>query len=174
VCESAGAGANIQILSPFRVSRPKVVKAGELERAVELCARKLGEVGAILVILDADDDLPCRLGPLLLERAQGVRPGWPIGVVVACREFESWFLAGVESLRGLRNLSRSAEIPPQPEAIRGAKEWLRHRMENGYAETLDQPAFAHHLDLAQTRARSPSFDKLVREVVRLCCGSGQV
>ena len=40
------------ILRSIRISASKFVKAGELERAVELAARKTGSGGAILILLD--------------------------------------------------------------------------------------------------------------------------
>ena len=54
---------------PIRVYRNKVVKEGELERAVELAARKIGGQGAIFILLDSDEDCPAQLGPELLYRA---------------------------------------------------------------------------------------------------------
>jgi hypothetical protein len=91
----------------------------------------------------------------------------PIALVLAKREFEAWFLAASASLRGIRGLPRDLEPPPDPEAIRGAKEWLNSRMvPNGYSPTADQPALTAQFDLASARS-APSFDKCWREVARL-------
>ena len=51
----------IDTLRPIRIPKNKVVKAGELERTVELAARKMGGHGAIIIILDSDDDCPAQL-----------------------------------------------------------------------------------------------------------------
>ena len=154
------------ILTPHRVSRGQLVKEEELERALGLMARKVGEDGRILILLDADDDLPCVLGPRLLEQARKCRPDRDISVVVAKREYEAWFLASAESLRGRRGLPEELAPPPSPENIRDAKGWLSERMVDGYRETLDQPALTGIFNLTAAR-RSDSFDKLFREVGRL-------
>lgn len=158
-------------IHPLRVPRTRLVKPGELERSVELAARRVGRGGAILVVLDSDDDCPATLGPELLARARRVRSDLPIRVVLAKREFEAWFLASAISLRGLRGLAGDLEPPLDPESIRGAKEWLTARMTTGhsYTETLDQAALAASLDLHQARA-APSFDKFFRDVAALVEG----
>lgn len=156
----------VSVLDPLRLPRGQMVKDGELRRAVELMARKVGPEGRILIVLDADDDLPCQLGPRLLTMARTHRPDRDISVVVATREYESWFLSAAESLRGHRGLPLDLEVPSHPEGIKGAKEWLGHRMADGYTETIDQPALTMLFDLVAAR-RSDSFDKLVREVGRL-------
>jgi hypothetical protein len=155
-------------IHPLRIPRTKLVKPGELERSVELAARRVGRSGAILVLVDSDDDCPATLGPELLARARNVRPDLPISVVLAKREFEAWFLASARSLRGLRGLASDLAPPPEPESIRGAKEWLTARMTTGrgYTETLDQSALTASLDLLQARA-APSFDKFFRDVVAI-------
>ena len=114
---------------PFRISRNQVVKTGEIERAINLTARKIGRRGAIFVLLDSDDDCPAQLGPALLCRALEARSDLPIAVVLAQCEFEAWFLAAAESLQGQRGLKNDLQPPNNPEAIRGAKEWLSQRME---------------------------------------------
>jgi hypothetical protein len=158
-------------IHPLRVPRTKLVKPGELERSIELAARRVGRSGAVLVIVDSDDDCPATLGPELLARARKVRSDLPISVVLAKQEFEAWFLASARSLRGLRGLASDLAPPPDPESIRGAKEWLTARMTSGrgYTETLDQPALAASFDLLQART-APSFDKFFRDVVAILEG----
>ena len=158
----------IRMPPPIRVSRDKVVKAGELERRVELASRKIGGQGAILILLDSDDDCPAQLGPKLLFRALEVRKDLPIAVVLAKYEFEAWFLAAAESLRGQNGLSKNLQVPNNPGAIRGAKEWLSQQMEGAgtYSPTVDQPALTARFDFNQAR-RTDSFDKCYRDIVRL-------
>lgn len=157
---------SLAIAPPLRVHRDKVVKDGELERAIEFVARKVGPAGAILLLIDADDDCAASLGPRLLQRARAARSDTSIGVVVAVSEFEAWFLAAAESLRGARTLPENLTPPPEPETIRHPKAWLDARMRDGYSETIDQPKLTatFSLDLART---ARSFDKLVREVCKL-------
>lgn len=158
----------IRILRPIRVSRNRVVKENELEREVELAAEKVGGQGAIFIILDSDDDCPAELGPTLLNRALQVRSDMPIAVVLAKHEFEAWFLAAAESLRGKRGLKNNLDSPDSPEEIRGAKEWLAQQMgvDRTYRETRDQAALAALFDIEQAR-QADSFDKCYRDIVRL-------
>ena len=153
---------------PIRISRSKIVKQGELERAVELAARNIGERGAIFIILDCDLDCPAQLGPELLHRVLRVHRNLPVAVVLAKHEFEAWFLAAAESLRGRRGLRNNIHSPDDPEAIRGAKEWLSQRMQRGetYKSKQDQPALTKLFDMEQAR-QADSFDKCYRDIVRL-------
>ena len=159
---------HIDIPRPIRVHRNKVVKPGELERTVKLAASKVGRQGAIFILLDSDDDCPAKLGPELLQRALKVQSNLPIAVVLAKREFEAWFLAAAESLRGLRGLKNEIQSPSNPEGIRDAKGWLSSQMEGNrtYDEVNDQPAFTARFDFEQARQAS-SFDKCHRDIVRL-------
>jgi hypothetical protein len=86
--------------------------------------------------------------------------------VLAYREFETWFLAAAQSLRGQRGLPSDLDPPDAPEAIRGAKEWLGKNMPRKYRETLDQPALTNMFDL-NTARQVDSFDKCYREIMRL-------
>lgn len=162
-------GFVVEVLPPLRVSRSRLVKKdGELERSVELAARKTGGRGAILLLLDSDDDCPAEQGPQMLSRARQQRSDLPVAVVLAKREFEAWFLAAAESLVGHRGLRSDLVAPPDPESVRGAKEWLTSKMSRGsrYGEVLDQPALTAVFDLVAAR-RSDSFDKCYREIWRL-------
>ncbi|MCP3099197.1 DUF4276 family protein [Myxococcus sp. K15C18031901] len=155
-----------QILPPYRVPRGQLVKEAELHRAIEFMARRVGDEGRILVLLDSDDDLPCVLGPKLLGWASVKRPNRRIAVVVAHREYEAWFLASADSLKGKRGLPLDLTAPLEPESIRDSKGWLSKKMPGGYSEALDQPAFTSAFDLRAAR-RANSFDKLFRDVGRL-------
>ena len=161
-------GSFVQIPSPIRVPKSKLLRSGELERAVELAAQKAGNRGGILILLDSDSDCPAHLGPQLLQRATTARSDIPISVVLAKWEFESWFIAAAESLRGLRNLAEDLAPPANIEDIQGAKEWLSKQMPSrlAYSETLDQPALASHFDFQAAR-HVDSFDKMYREEERL-------
>ena len=158
----------IVVPPPIRRPRNKVVKENELEKAVEFVARQIGGQGAIFIIFDSDDDCPAELGPALLRRASQAHSDLPIAVVLAKHEFEAWFLAAAESLRGQSGLGDDMHPPNDPEAIRGAKEWLSNQMEGSrtYRETRDQPTLAALFDIEQAR-QADSFDKCYRDIVRL-------
>ena len=147
------------------------MKAGELERAVELAARQTKTDGCILVLLDADRDCPKDLAPRLLRRATKARPDRDIRVVLAKTEYEAWFLAAADSIAGKRGIAPSATPPDDPESIGNAKGWLRKRMprDQPYRPTLDQAALSAIFDLDAAR-QAPSFDKLWRDVAALLEG----
>lgn len=156
--------APLDVLRPIRVRRQRFVKPGEVERYVNLAAILGAADGRILVLLDANGDCPAELGPDVLRRARTARSDRRIEVVVANREYESWFIATIDSLQGTRGISADTEIPQNPESIRGAKEWLRNRMSGPYSPTADQTTFTARFDMALARQRSSSFDKMWRAV----------
>jgi len=76
----------------LRVPGSRLAKQGEIERTVELAARKNAGRGAIFVLLDCDDACPAQVAPELLRRARRARSDMPISVVLAKREYEAWLL----------------------------------------------------------------------------------
>jgi len=161
----------IDVPYPIRVPRDKLLKGGELERYFEMAVLKAAG-GGVLILIDADDPVegcPARLGPSILKRAQAIHSAVPVLVVIAKNEYEAWFLASAKSLRGQRGLRGDVEAPPDPEAIRGAKEWLRDRREDGrrYSETLDQPALTARFDL-QLAQRAAAFNRLYTRFGDFC------
>lgn len=154
------------IEGPIRIPGSRLRQTAEFGRAVELASARAGQGGGILILFDAEDDCPAELGPEL--RGRITRDDIEVGVVLAKFEYEAWFLAAAESIRGRRGLAADLEPPTDPEGVRGAKEWLRDRMEGSrtYSETLDQVALTAVMDLESAR-RADSFDKCYREVARL-------
>ena len=154
----------------LRVPASCLRKNGELERQVERAARKMQGRGGILILIDCDWDggCPAEEGPALVGRARSARSDIPISVVLAKKEYEAWFIAAAESLRGQRSLPQGLLSDPSPEDIRGAKEWLSHQMPRGnrYSESTDQPALTAVFDMSMAR-RADSFDKCYREIMGL-------
>jgi Domain of unknown function (DUF4276) len=102
-----------------------------------LAALKARPRGGVFVLIDSDDDCPAQLAPRLLARATPAGIGLPVSVILPKREFEGWFLAAAESIRGKRGLPPDLTPPQNPEEIRGAKEWLRKRIRGGvYSRTI--------------------------------------
>jgi hypothetical protein len=158
---------DVVVARPFRVPRNRVVKQGELERAITQAQRDRAAAGSVLVILDADDDCPVELSHTLLERAERAT-ALPVAVVIATREFEAWFLGAKESLRGRRGIRDDAKPPADVESIRGAKERVSSNMvDRRYLAVDDQPALAAVMRLEAASANCRSFRKLLREVGRL-------
>ena len=98
-------GAPLDVGRPIRVRRNRILKGGELERYLALAANIAGADGGILVLLDANGDCPAHLGPEILQRASKARPDLRIEVVLANCEYESWFIAAIDSLKGKRNVT---------------------------------------------------------------------
>lgn len=162
-------GEYLDVLQSIRGKRHKLVHARELEKAIDLALLKLQKTRTIapemvLVLLDADSDLPCRLGPHVLEMGRHYRGDVDLSCVIANVEYETWFVAAAPSLPEHLNLS-GFEIDLDPEAARLGKGWIKQRFRSGkYGETVDQPSLTKAMDLALCRAKSPSFDKLCREL----------
>lgn len=158
---------DIEISKPFRVKRNLVVKAEELERSLKQAFRARSADAAI-VLLDADDDCPVALAAELRNRAEA--EGFAqVGVVCAVREFEAWFLAAKQSLRGSCRIKEDAENVAEAESLRDAKGRLTSNMEGDrrYLEVQDQPSLAAVVDLDIAEANSRSFQKLCAEMRRL-------
>ncbi|WP_427184595.1 DUF4276 family protein [Bordetella bronchialis] len=152
-------------LPPIRVKRDRFLnREEEFRKQLLLAAAKCGEGGWILIVLDADDDCPARLGAEVLARAQLYVPHRRTSVVLANREFEAWFIAAAQSIQGARGFSIRSDEVVDAERPRDAKGWMREHMQGGtYREILDQPAFAARFDLRQAHERSRSFRKLCKE-----------
>lgn len=163
----------VTVAKPIRRPRGSLLKDSELERYVDLATRTHGGNGAVLVLLDADDDCAATMGPALLARAQGSRPDSRISVVLAVKEFECWFLAAARSIAGRRGLPDDLIPPTDPEGVRDAKGWLQHRRTDGlaYGPTVDQPALSAVFDMDLARSGAASFDKLWREVEAMLASS---
>lgn len=158
----------LQVRVGLRVPRDKLVKPGEVERYVQY-ARQHPGARAITVIVDADDDCPKTLGPSLLARSTPLAGGCPVSVVLAKIELESWFIAGIESLRGTRGIRQDATPPPDPEGIRDAKGWLTSQMLRGrtYIPVDDQASFAQVFDYAAAATRSRSLRKFIKDITEI-------
>ena len=167
--ELAGWPGAVHIPSVIRQPASKLLRPGELERVVELAARKLAGPGGIVVLLDCEDACPAMLGPRLLARVRQARSDLPTTLVLAHREYEAWFLASAASIAGRRGLPSDLQPHLAPESIRACKEWLSKQMPRGmaYDEVNDQPALTAVFDLDAARSGCPSFDKCHRELVAL-------
>ncbi|MEV7230069.1 DUF4276 family protein [Polymorphospora sp. NPDC051019] len=154
---------------PFRIGRNSLIRPGGIERAVEALVERVGPAAGVLVLLDADDDCPAKLGPELVIRAKQARSDITVATVLANREFEAWFLAAAPSLSGLRGLGPNLQRPANLETIRDCKGWLSARRTDGrsYKPSADQTALAAKFDLRMAREHAPSFDKFWRDLHRL-------
>jgi len=158
---------DVEVMKPHRVPRGQMT--GEsLCRAVALQSGRIsGRRGGVLVVADSDDDCPVELAELILAAAKCDQSGAVVPeVAIAVREYESWFLASIDSIRIHRAVRDDASYPSDPDTPRGAKGRLESLMTESYRETLHQPSFTEMIDLTLA-GRSRSFAHLLRSVSRL-------
>lgn len=164
----------LQVLKPIRVSRSKVVRdEHELERAIELAALKLETAPAdrrfVLLLLDADQDRACELAPALVEVALRRRSDVDFSCVLPVPEYESWLVAGADTLASFLAGDFHQHIPEEPDVSGAGKGWIqRFFRAPKYSETADQPRLTAAFNVENARRRSPSFDKLCRELAARC------
>jgi hypothetical protein len=82
---------------------------------------KTVECAAVIILFDGEDDCPKDLGANVRTWARNVVDGKPRDVVITYREYETWFLAAVESLRGSYGIRADAIAPTDPESKRNAQ-----------------------------------------------------
>lgn len=154
--------------SPLRSKRTQIIREADFKRAIQIASLKPGAC-AILVLFDADDDCASTHVPSMLAWAQEVIPQMPCGVIMARREYEAWFLAAIESLRGQHGIGQDAAYQSNPEQVRDAKgavgSFMPHKV--FYAPTADQPSLSARFDLGAAYRRASSFRKLVKELCRI-------
>lgn len=161
---------SIELAKPIRVKRDRFLnKPEDFERYLKLAAAKCDAAGWVLVLLDADDDCPARLGPETAGRAQRCIPHRQVSVVFANREYEAWFIAAARSLHGQRGFTWNTAERIDAETPRDAKGWMRDHMRgHSYGEVTDQAAFTAGMDLDAVHEGSRSFRKLCSEWDRHC------
>lgn len=141
-------------------------------------AAQRGNLGGVLLLQDGDVEAwpgqrfcPCQVGRDLSRRACAAGAGsvFSVASVFACQEFESWLIAGIESLAGNKLANGRIEIPANLRALEGdleqqprdAKGWLNKHLPGGYNPSTDQEALTRAVDLNAIRQRNPrSFRRL--------------
>lgn len=179
-------GEFIEVLRPVRQKRTKLLRKDrstgltvadtkECERAIKLAALKLydkdkGDLLAsrmVLLMLDADEDCPRDLVKLIRNNIPDVNPALDLSIVFTCVEYETWFVAAAASLDKYLSLQPEDSEISDPERQRLGKGWIQQRFKSTpYSETLDQVKLTAAMDLDLCRKRSPSFNKLCRELER--------
>ena len=104
----------------------------------------------------------------LLESARRARSDADIACVLAKQMFENWIASGASTPAGLNGLPDPLPLPDNPEDLNGAA-WLDKHLRDPkgtrrYKKTVDAEVFVRQMNLADCQARSPSFDKLCREL----------
>jgi hypothetical protein len=174
------------------VHRRDIRTRGRVEEACNL-ARMRG-ASALLLTRDADNeehvdemrDCPKARAPEVAAWVRALELPFPAAVVLFRWEYETMFLAGLESIAGRRivgddHISRpgivaGAAFHGDPDqAPRGAKGWLTQNMPPGvaYKPSTDQLALTRMLQLDDERLNAlPSFRRLRRALRFLAAHAG--
>lgn len=164
----------ITIGTPIRRPSSDLNNKKNFQSAVQLALLQ-DECAAILILFDLDEGCPKQKAAELTIWAREVAANVPCAVVLAHREYEAWFLAAVESLRGYNGIPFDAESPVEPESIRGAKQYLERLMGRpySYSETSDQVRLTARFDMQVSYRRSRSFRRFVNAFGQLLYGIGE-
>lgn len=173
---------NVSVGPPVRAAGSGALKARHdatedlgIEHYVSIALASQRTPDALFVLLDADEGCPKKVGEELLRRARNVLPeGFPVGVVLANREYEAWFLAALGSPRFRRSLVENGicDTPPVASSVKDAesisdckKRVAELILREKYQETIHQKTLTELLPFTQAVAlRSRSFRKLLKEL----------
>lgn len=124
--------------------------------------------------MDADDNCAVEWASQALVRCKQVVTDIPISIVCAVREFETWILPSLESIRGkpIRGsvaFNQSATFEGDLESLSGVKEWIGQQLPLGraYKETTDQASMTALIDISLALSNSRSFRRLCHAVEEL-------
>lgn len=163
---------DVEIARPHRQRRNQLSRMADFQNAVRV-AVLTPDCAGVLILFDADDDCPRERAPAFEAWAREASRDVPSAVVMANREYEAWFLASMESLRGTTLVRADAVDHPEPERPRHAKGEMKKRMEGSrYLETVHQAPLTASFDLAAAYRHCRSFRRLVRAFGLLLEASG--
>lgn len=166
--------AHIEVGAPIRRTQSQLRRMEGVQAGVRIALLQ-PRCAAVVILFDGEDDCPRELAARVRAWAREAAGDTPCDVVVAYREYETWFLAALESLRGRRGIRSDAVAPLNPESRRNAKAALEEFMPAGcaYSETIDQPALSAIFDLELACRRNRSFRKMVKAVGDILVQLGQ-
>jgi hypothetical protein len=164
---------------PFRCTKDSMTAdPNEFKNVFEIPRSDPG-VMAVLFLFDADKDCARDHVPAMRQWAEEAGQDIPCEIVMIRQEFESWFLAAVDSLRGKKGILETASFPGDSEANRDAKKILSRfydpasRLFPTYSEQRDQEALVEVLDLDLAYRNAPTFRRFVHALCRLLTALGE-
>jgi hypothetical protein len=144
---------------------------------------KRRNVGGVLLVLDGDVKVggeafcAANVARSLASEAASTGGGvkFSVAVVFARQEYESWLIAGIQSLAGKqlpdgRVIAKDAKAPEGDleESPRDAKGWFSGVIKGGYKPTRDQAVLTQLVDLQAIRSRNlKSFRRLESAIAGL-------
>jgi len=171
----------------INVAQPKnahgcgnLTASDQLERFVKYALLE-PECDGVLVLIDNDavegvigtNELNDTCAPAfacyLATRIHHLSPTKPVVIVVARWEYESWFLASLDTMNQAISIPQGTAYPGDIESERSAKGWIDRRLAPGqkYLETRDQVRMTAHLDLRAAELGSRSFRRLKHALEQL-------
>jgi len=173
LASAAAPETNLQINPALRVKASSFLDEKDgvyFKKYIELAARKAKAwpQSCVLILLDCENFCPTELGTNIIERASNCRSDITFLVILAHREYETWFLAAAESLRGVCGLPDNLCAPPNVESIRNAKGWLSQHMATPYNEPEHQPKMTDAFDFEQAM-QTRSFDRGFKKLKDFLC-----
>lgn len=143
---------SLLVARPVRFPRSQLVVEAHLCRAAAIANANIGERGAILLVMDADEDCAASLGPELEARLADKFPGRTCRVVLVVREFEAWIVGGDPKYQ-VDDADSAGDMKGRIREALGL-----------YKETADQPRLIAKSDIDRLTRVSRSFRRL-RKVV---------
>lgn len=161
---------DFELLEPMRISRGKILDEAELGRAVQLANLRLRDfdVRWLFAVFDSDDECPVVLATAAHQIISSRSVNLETSVVIADKEFESWFLCALDVIRAGNRLRSGVQLVQDSAAIRDAKGYFeRNFLPSGayYSEAIDQARFSSFFNFNLDGNRS--FEKLKKELGRI-------
>lgn len=137
---------------PVRFPKTKLMMPEHLQRAARIAASNIQTPGAVLLVMDADEECAATRAANMSRLLGEYLPGQMCKVALAVREFEAWIVGGDDYYAVL-----------DADAAGNLEGRIRDRY-GVYSETADQPRLIARADLARLEQTSRSFRHL-RKVV---------
>jgi hypothetical protein len=162
------------------IGKPRTTRGvGKLEKELEYfleLTRTIPECCGVFIMRDTDEKCALELATNYASRARSLNLPFPVSIVCATQEYESWFVASLETLagqtiKGRPGLPAGLQYPDTEsiEGLRSPKGWLERQMTSGrkYRETEDQAALTAMIDFELVQRRSRSFRRLIHAMQQL-------
>ncbi|RIK65505.1 MAG: hypothetical protein DCC65_12545 [Planctomycetota bacterium] len=143
----------LHVKRPVRFPRSRLLIDEHLNRAARIAASNISMSGAVLLMIDADEDCAARLGPQLEQRLARLLPQTMCRVVLPVKEFEAWIVGG------------DSEFDIEDADCTGDLKGLIRERRGEYSEAVDQPRLIANARIELLARRSRSFRRL-QAVVR--------
>lgn len=167
---------NVYIDAPLNAhGKGNLTIAGGVEKFIKNAFTRR-DCGAVLVLIDADEKKnggKCAVAQAnaLVKRVKQVGILFPVAVVVANCEYENWFLASLDSIKGKNwgeqsGISADAKYEGGVEDKCNVKTWLTEHLPTVriYREAIDQAVLTRLIDIDRAKTNSRSFRRLCHAV----------